>query len=113
MDVRAAMRGRRAGTVALLTVLLCAFGMLAPAIARAHADAPVSLHTVNVVNLTSADQIQITVRVDQPIAAAIAPVTNQAAAPADSTTTASLITNSSTVDTARTRGPPTDAGSHQ
>lgn len=112
MDVRAAVKGRRAGAVALLTVLLCAFGMLAPTIARAQADAPVSLHTVKVVTLTAADQSQLTMRMDQPLITTATPVTNWTFVPADRTAAASLITISATVDTARTRGPPTDSGSH-
>jgi hypothetical protein len=109
MKARAEVVVRPARVLAAVVLLLCAFGLAAPAVARAAAQQP-RAHAVNVVHLTTTDQSGTALRLDQPQLGATAPPAGPAEQVAGRTAHASTIFSTATVDSARTRGPPPDAG---
>lgn len=102
-----AARGVRA--LAVVAALLCCFIAVAPLIGRTTAVHHHHVHVVKIVSAASADQQFSTVRLDQP------GVTLQHAGHSSdrSTTTTAAVSltpsEDATVDSARTRGPPTTA----
>ncbi len=100
-------RGVRA--IAVVAVLLCALVTIAPLIARTSGAHHHRVHLVKVVGPSAADQHSSTLRLDQP-GATLQHARKSADLAAAAGTTVSLTPiEDTTVDSARTRGPPTAA----
>lgn len=72
MDVTTSIATRRVRALAVVAVLLCALGALAPLLSRQAGTPHNRIHAVKVVNVAASDQYGATTRLDQPLVATTA-----------------------------------------
>jgi len=109
MDAMSSPVTRRVRAIAVVAVLLCAFTTVAPLLARESGSHHPRSHAAKVVNAALSDQQNLTLRLDQ--TGAVLPVPGQQTRQVTvaGTPAAIVVADAAVVDSARTRGPPTDA----
>jgi TPP-dependent 2-oxoacid decarboxylase len=109
MEDMTSRSARRVRAIAVVAVLLCGFATIAPLIAQAAGAHHERIHVVKVVGAAVADQHSSTVRLDQPGATLHHARETSRQATASRIAASLTPTGDDTVDSARTRGPPTSA----
>jgi hypothetical protein len=109
MEAMTSCSARRVRALAVVAVLLCGLATLAPLIARSTGVHHQRIHVVKIVGVAAGDHHTTTLRLDQPVTLVqhSRSSTNQVAT--TRAAAAATPTDDTTLDSVRTRGPPTSA----